>query len=129
MRGPGGWVVSMRRTAMGSLLGLFDLAGSGVFVADDALAVGVDAVGDEGPVAGDAEAVDAAGGDRDRHPRRHLGRARLAVEPGFADARKHGQHLDVRVRMLARRVAGLRGLDAGADRDAGAVVVADQRAI
>src|SRR5881398_795172 len=95
MRGPGGWVISMRRM---SAIASSPLAVKGdrvwparqakksasVPVIDDALWMGVDAVGDERLVADDTEPVHPAGRDRDRHPWRHRDRAGLAVEPGFA---------------------------------------------
>src|SRR6266851_1543962 len=114
MRGPGGWVMSMRRiSAMvfpsrtanrhGSVArrrreGKLSRGRRVVLVVDDALRVCVDAVGDEGLVADDAETMHLAGRDRDRHPWHHRDRALFAPiwpnQPGFAPPFEHGQHLD-----------------------------------
>jgi len=89
----------------------------------------VDAQRDERLVADNAKNMRTIGRQYDRDARLQRDPLRLAVEPGLASPRKHRQRLDIGVRVDPGGIAGRRGLDAGADRQSLAGVVADDRSI
>src|SRR5438067_10866210 len=85
-------------------------------VVDDPLSVGVDAEGDERPLAHYPEGMHPVCRYRDRDPGFHQYHTFFAIEPSFTPPFDDGQDLGVRMRVRRRRVSRLRGLDAGADR-------------
>src|SRR5260370_36961191 len=123
MRGPGGWVRSKRVMAIEESptkvirkkrRSARDLRRRNVV--DDPLAVGVDAKGNERPVAHYPEGMHPVCGYGDRDPGFHHHYAFFAVEPSLAPPFDDGQDLGVRMRVRRRRVSRLRGLNTGADR-------------
>src|SRR6266446_7277413 len=144
MRGPGGCVRSKRLMAIG--LSPWCREGSSVpqrrpqgkrslpvdqrlEVFDDAPVGDVCAEGDERLVADDTKCVRLVRwqGDRDARFKGH--NPLLAREPRLAAALEHGQYLDIGMRVQPRPITRRGGLNAGADRHASTVVVADYRLI
>src|ERR1700751_5724178 len=98
-------------------------------IVDDPFAGGVYAESDERLVTNHSKSVGTVRRQRNRYARFERDGSLLAREPNLAITFEHSQHLDIGMRMQARLVARRGNLDAGADRQAGAGVVADDRPI
>src|SRR5438270_9294599 len=122
MRGPGGWVRSKRVMAISKSpqrMRKKERSARALRrrnVVDDPLSVGVDAEGDERPVAHYPEGMHPVCRYGDGDPGFHHYHTFFAIEPSFTAPFDDGQDLGVRMRVRRRRVSRLRGLDAGADR-------------
>ena len=99
-----------------SAAGIARLRGRRVLVIDDPFAEGVNTQSDQRLVTDDAENMRPVGRQHHGDARFERDRSRFTVEPRFAPPGNDRQRLDIGMRMNPRRVAGRRGLDAGADR-------------